>query len=1010
MRLSALQRVFSLVFLLLFVVMSHSSPGIASNCTQEALALLKWKASLQNQSHSILPSWTLSYADATNTSTHLKTKISPCTWFGISCNRAGSITSINLTSAGLKGTLHELSFSLFPNLARIDLSGNELFGVIPPQISHLKNIEVIYLYTNKLSGSIPKEIGNLNSLTDLALGQNQLSGFIPHTIGNLSNLKVLYLHTNNLSGIIPKEIGNLKSISDLELSTNQLSGHIPHSIGNLSNLKVLYLYSNNLSSTIPEAISNLKFILDLELGINKLSGPIPHSIGNLSNLKVLYLHSNNLSGTIPKAIGNLKFVSALNLGENQLSGPIPRSIGNLSNIKLLSFLSNNLSGIIPYEVGNLLKLVKLELAYNHFTGYLPRNICRSGSLIHFSVGENNFLGRIPQDLRDCKSLIRVRLEKNQFIGNISQDFGVYLNLTFIDLSHNKFYGEISSTWGRSSQLGTLNVSGNNITGSIMPQIQNFVKLHELDLSSNHLIGEIPMELRKLTSLNKLVLTGNQLSGGIPNEVGLLTELEYLDLSINRLGKSIPRELGNLSRLHYLNLRNNKFSLEIPFQLGDLIQLSELDLSHNSLEGEIPSQICKMESLEYLNLSYNNLSGFIPSRFEDMHGLSCIDISYNKLHGPIPNNKAFREAPIEALQGNKGLCGDVSGFTPCNNTLTSQKHVLGKRLVISFVALGALALLIVVTIMFFCFRGMKQELPKEHGRVNKDKFLSVLNFDGKTMFEEIVSATENFNAKYCIGSGGSGNVYRAQVLSGVIFAVKKFHSFHLDEVGDQKEFLNEIRSLSEIRHRNIVKFFGFCVHSQHFLSIYEYLERGSLATCLNNEATVRELDWVKRVNILKCVAEALSYLHHGCSQPVVHRDISSKNVLLDSEYEAHVSDFGIAKFLKPDSSNWTQLAGTYGYIAPELAYTTKVTEKCDIYSFGVLALEVIKGNHPGDIIPSLSSSFTWENMLLNNILDPRLPLPSPIVQDQLMVVIKLAIDCLGANPKYRSTMDMVCRMF
>ncbi|XP_044477651.1 MDIS1-interacting receptor like kinase 2-like [Mangifera indica] len=313
-------------------------------------------------------------------------------------------------------------------------------------------------------------------------------------------------------------------------------------------------------------------------------------------------------------------------------------------------------------------------------------------------------------------------------------------------------------------------------------------------------------------------------------------------------------------------------------------------------------------------------------------------------------------------------------------------------------------------MFFCFWRKKQELPKEHRRVNKDKFLSVLNFDGKTMFEEIVSATENFDAKYCIGSGGFGSVYKAQVLSRAVFAVKKFHSFHLDEVDDQKEFLNEIKSLTEIRHRNVVKFFGFCVHSQHFLLVYEYLERGSLATFLSTEATARELDWGKRVNILKGVARALSYLHHGCLQPIVHRDISSKNVLLDSEYEAHISDFGIAKFLKPDSSNWTQLAGTYGYIAPELAYTMKVTEKCDVYSFGVLALEVIKGNHPSDIIPSLSSSFTWENMLLNNILDPRLLLPSPTVQDQLMVIIKLAIDCLGANPKHRPTMDMVSRMF
>ena len=135
-----------------------------------------------------------------------------------------------------------------------------------------------------------------------------------------------------------------------------------------------------------------------------------------------------------------------------------------------------------------------------------------------------------------------------------------------------------------------------------------------------------------------------------------------------------------------------------------------------------------------------------------------------------------------------------------------------------------------------------------------------------------------------------------------------------EIAQQKEFLNEIRALTEIRHRNIVKLHGFCSHSQFSILIYEYLERGSLATILSNDRGAKELDWSKRLNIIKGVALALSYLHHDCSSPIVHRDISSKNILLDSEYEAHVSDFGIAKLLNQDSSNWTSFAGTYGYIA------------------------------------------------------------------------------------------------
>ena len=184
-----------------------------------------------------------------------------------------------------------------------------------------------------------------------------------------------------------------------------------------------------------------------------------------------------------------------------------------------------------------------------------------------------------------------------------------------------------------------------------------------------------------------------------------------------------------------------------------------------------------------------------------------------------------------------------------------------------------------------------------------------------MYKEIIKVIVGFDAKFCIGKGGCGTVYKAKLTSGHIVAVKKLQSLCDGEIAQQKDFLNEIRALTEIRHRNIVKLHGFCSHSQFSILIYKYLERGSLATILSDDGGARELEWNKRVNIIKGVAHALSYMHHDCSPPIVHRDISSKNVLLDSKYEAHVSDFGIAKLLNQDSSNWTSFAGTYGYVAP-----------------------------------------------------------------------------------------------
>ncbi|KAL6198786.1 hypothetical protein ACLB2K_028575 [Fragaria x ananassa] len=214
---------------------------------------------------------------------------------------------------------------------------------------------------------------------------------------------------------------------------------------------------------------------------------------------------------------------------------------------------------------------------------------------------------------------------------------------------------------------------------------------------------------------------------------------------------------------------------------------------------------------------------------------------------------------------------------------------------------------------------------------------------------------------------------------------------------------------EIRHRNIVKLRGFCSHSHHSFLVYEYLEKGSLAAILSKEYEAEKLEWSTRVRIVKGVAHALSYMHHDFSPPIVHRDVSSNNILLDYEYEPVVSDFGTAKLLNPDSSNWTAPAGTYGYIAPELAYTMKVTEKCDVYSFGVLALEVIMGKQLAEFLSSFSTPTGNGEMQLNDLLDQRLPAPTPNVQNELITIARLAIACKHSHPQSRPTMHMVSQV-
>ncbi|KAI8015071.1 MDIS1-interacting receptor like kinase 2 [Camellia lanceoleosa] len=1018
-----LEKQLCLVSLVLFVTHFSSTINVTSASVKEANALITWKATLQITNHSLLTSWVLPPHD------NISTSAGPCSWFGVTCNFDGSVNRLNLTNSSLNGTLDNFTFSSFPNLAYIDLSMNNLFGVIPPligslskliyldlsinqfsgnippEIGLLTNLDTLHLVKNQLNGSIPQEIGHLKSLTDLALYANSLSGPIPASLGNLRNLAHLYLYENDLSGPIPPEMGSLVNLVELYMDTNNFTGPIPSTLGKLNKLTVLHLYNNHLSGSIPQEIGKLKSLQDLSFEINNLTGAIPTSFGDLSSLRLLHLRNNQLSSSIPKELGNLKFLTDLELSENQLSGRIPASLGNLSTLEILFLHSNQLSGPIPHEFGNLTNLLVLKMDDNQFFGNLPE-LCQGGKLVNFTVNHNQLTGTIPQSLKNCSSLARAHFDENQFIGNISEDLGAYPNLVYLDLSYNNFSGELSEIWGRFPNLTLLNLARNNITGSIPPGLGNSIQLHRLDLSSNCLVGEIPKEFGKLTSLEKLVLFDNQLSGNIPKELKSLTGLSYLDLSTNRFNGSIPGILENYQNLFHLNLSNNMFSQKIPFQMGKLFHLSEMDLSNNFLTGEIPSELTNLTSLEKLNLSHNNLSGLIPKGFEDMHGLAFVDISYNQLQGPIPMSGAFMNASIEALQGNKGLCGNVKGLQPCKIPSALPKHTLAKRTLVLIIVLplgGALLLLGAFIGLLTIFDPRKRKPPNEG---LSSTSTSTSTFDGRAMYNAIAKATKDFDATYCIGKGGYGTVYKWKLPSAHILAVKKLYP--LSEKADRTGFLNEVRALTEIRHRNIVKLVWFFSHAQHFFLVYEYLKRGSLAAIFNRDEEAKELDWRKRVNIIKGIASALSYMHHDCTPPIVHRDISSNNVLIDEEYEPRISDFGTAKLLKQDSSNWSALAGTYGYVAPELAYTMRVTEKCDVYSFGVLALEVIKGKHPRDFITSLSTS-AIKKIELKDALDQRLAPPSPEVEEVVMYSVKLAIACLQVNPQSRPTMLIVSQL-
>ncbi|XVF58235.1 hypothetical protein PTKIN_Ptkin07bG0048300 [Pterospermum kingtungense] len=437
----------------------------------------------------------------------------------------------------------------------------------------------------------------------------------------------------------------------------------------------------------------------------------------------------------------------------------------------------------------------------------------------------------------------------------------------------------------------------------------------------------------------------------------------MDLSLNRLTGLIPNEIGNLKSLEYLFL------------------------SHNRLTGPIPIEIVNCSHLLYLSLSYNHLNGSIPPQLVQKRNMIFIDlISCNNFTG----------------------AGVVHISCPDDVDLPTTRRGFSNLMLIPIVIV--LAFLIFGVVYVYRLKYNKNKKKDTDSTRNGDLF-SIWNFDGKIAFEDIITATEDFDIKYCIGTSGYGSVYRALLPNGKVVAVKKLHRFEAEQPTFDTSFRNEIKFLTEIVHKNIVKLHGFCLHKRCMFLIYKYLENGSLFFALRLDAEAAELDWSKRVNIVKGVAHALSYMHHDCKPPIVHRDISSNNILLNSEWEPFVSDFGTARLLDPDFSNRTVMVGTYGYIAPEFAYTMVVTEKSDVYSFGVLALEILMGKHPGELLSTISSSSCAQNVMLNEVLDSRLspPRSRKMVQDIVFVAV-IAFACLRTKPKSRPTMKTVSQEF
>jgi hypothetical protein len=538
-----------------------------------------------------------------------------------------------------------------------------------------------------------------------------------------------------------------------------------------------------------------------------------------------------------------------------------------------------------------------------------------------NVANNQLYGNIPTGILKCESLAQLLLVGNRLTGGFPSELCKLENLTAIDLSDNRFSGPLSREIVNCHNLQRLHIASNYFTFELPKEIGNLSQLVTFNVSSNHFTGRIPTEIFWCQRLQRLDLSQNRFTGSLPNELGTLQHLEILKLSDNKLSGNIPPALGNLSHLNWLRMDGNLFFGEIPPELGSLSSLQiEMDLSYNNLSGRIPSRLGNLNMLETLFLNNNHLEGEIPSTFSALSSLMGCNFSYNNLSGPIPSTKIFESMALSSfVGGNIGLCG--TPLIDCNSISASRSIPPGKdvdspraKLVMIIAATVGGVSLILILVILYLMRQPREAVDSfaDTETQSPDSDIYFPPKDGFT-FQDLLEATKRFHESYVIGSGACGTVYKAVMKSGKTIAVKKLASNREGNNVDDS-FRAEISTLGRIRHRNIVKLYGFCYHQGSNLLLYEYMERGSLGELLHGSAS--NLEWPTRFMIALGAAEGLAYLHHDCKPKIIHRDIKSNNILLDENFEAHVGDFGLAKVIDmPQSKSMSAVAGSYGYIAP-----------------------------------------------------------------------------------------------
>ncbi|XP_031131972.1 receptor kinase-like protein Xa21 [Ipomoea triloba] len=738
---------------------------------------------------------------------------------------------------------------------------------------------------------------------------------------------------------------------------------------------VLDISSMGLVGTLPPQLGNLSFLVSLNLSHNSFHGNLPRELANLRRLKFLDFSYNDFSGKIPEEIGNLENVRNLILEFNQLEGPIPFTILNIFTLQLLSLMNNNLSG--P----------------------LPMNLCQHPSRLKaLCLSFNKLNGDIPNSLSACSELEELLLDNNNFAGMVPREIGNLTMLKFLHLGSNYLEGEIPKELGKLDELEELKLDENELSGFIQWEIFNISSLTDMTLASNYnLSGPISDCLGNVSSLREVYLFKNEFTF-FPPTLWSHENLLMLELYSNNLSGSLPQEIGNAKTAIHIYLSNNKLSGQIPLSIGGLTEIINFSVAHNTIHGSIPDAFGKLLDLHLLDLSDNKISGMIPKSLEGLVSLKYFNVSYNKLIGEIPSGGAFANFTYESFLSNDGLCGSPRMHVPpcpANSLRTSKKS---RVVMFVLISLAVLIVLVVSVTVYLIFKRRKKVIPRE------PYFLSTVT-PARFSYYELQRATNGFDDSNLLGSGSFGSVYKGTLTNGMHVATKVFHLLH---EGENKSFDIECEVLRNILHRNLKKVLGSCSNLDFKALVLEYMPNGSLHKWLYSHNYF--LNIIQRLSIMIDVASALEYLHFGYSEPVIHCDLKPNNVLIDADMVGHLSDFGAAKLLGDENSMaFTNSLTTIGYIAPEYGREGLVSTRSDMYSYGIMLLEVFTRTQPGDEMFNEDSSLrSWvQNAFpteIGHVIDPNLlGLDEERYAEKLQCVIaifEMGMKCSTDSPRER----------